>query len=107
MQLVFFSFKQAEKTLHTIIFFFSIAIDDRVALGRGKVTKGNFNRNSFGTGEAPHVQSELAVTWFSPGMDRTVGKGFAFVGDNAVDVEINGVAETLAARTSSVRAVER
>src|ERR1700721_1912014 len=107
MQLVFFSFQHAEKSLHAIVFFFSIAIDDRVALGRGKLAKGNFKRNSFGAGEAAHVQRKLTVTRLRPGMDRAVGEGFAFVGDNAIDIEINGVAETLTARTSAVRAVER
>src|ERR1700722_245205 len=107
MQLVFFSFQHAEKSLHAIVFFFSIAIDDRVALGRGKLAKGNFKRNSFGASEAAHVQRELSVTRFRPGMDRTVGKGFALVGDHAIDVEIDGVAKTLAARASAIRAVER
>src|ERR1700733_15573789 len=107
MQLVFFSFQHAEKSLHAIVFFFSIAIDDRVALGRGKLAKGNFKRNSFGASKAAHVQRKLTVTGFRPGMDRAVGKGLAFVGDDAIDIEIDGVAETLTARASSVRAIER
>src|ERR1700722_4658452 len=107
MQLVFFSFEQAEKTLHAIVFFFPIAIDDRIALGRGQLAKGNFNRNSFGAGEAAHVERGRAVAWFRPGMDCAVGEGFAFVGNDAIDIEIDGVAKTLTAGASSVRTVER
>src|ERR1700730_12153479 len=40
-------------------------------------------------------------------MNRAVRKRFAFVGDHAVDVEIDGVAKTLATRTRAVRAIKR
>ena len=41
-----------------------------------------------------------------PGGDGAVGEGFGFVGDDEVGVEVDGVAEALAARAGAVGVVE-
>ena len=47
-----------------------------------------------------------AVFGGAPRGDGAVGEGFGFVGDDEVGVEVDGVAEALAAGTGAVRVVE-
>ena len=58
-------------------------------------------------GGAEHFAVVGAVLGGDPGGDGAFGEGFGFVGDDKVGVEVDGVAEALAARAGSVGVVER
>ena len=107
VQFVFFALEPVEKTFDAFVAFFFVAVENGVALGDGQVAVGDVNGNPLGACEFAHFDGQLAVARLSPRFDRAIGERFAFVGDDAVEIEIDGVAETLAARAGAVRIVER
>ena len=75
---------------------------------RGRqIAERNIHRNSFRARETPHVHRKLAVTRLGPRLDRAVVKRLALVRNHAVQIEIHGVPESLAARARAIRIVER
>ncbi len=67
---------------------------------------GDVQRNFCLAGEALEFGEQWAILRFRPGLDRALVQSFTFVGNNEVEIEIDGVAETLAARAGAVRIVE-
>ena len=98
---------QVKKPFHAGEVFFGIAFENRVALRRGEIAEGNVEGNALGAREAAHFDRELAVARLGPRLDGAIGERLAFVGNHAVDIEINCVAEALAARARAVGIVER
>jgi hypothetical protein len=107
VQFVFFAFEPVEETFDAFVAFFFVAVEDGVALGDAQVAVGDVHRNGLGAGEFAHFDGELAIARFGPRLDGAIRERFAFVGDDAVEIEIDGVAETLAAGAGTVRIVER
>ncbi len=85
----------------------AIAFDDGLELLFGEIANRQIERNAFGAGVTLQIDQILAVARLVPGIDGAFGERFAFVGDHAIDVEIDGVAEALAARAGAVGIVER
>src|SRR5262249_46585945 len=57
--------------------------------------------------ELLHVSSKHPIFWLGPGLDGAFVQRLRFVGDDEVEIEINGVAKSLAARTCAIGIVER
>jgi len=56
--------------------------------------------------EALELGEQRPVLWFCPRLDSAFVEGLAFVGDDEAEIEIDGVAEALAARAGPIRIVE-
>ena len=83
------------------------AIPEKLGLGFGEVVPGNVGADAFGLGGAEHGGVPGgAVFGLSPGVDGAGVEGFGFVWDDEVGIEIDGVAEALAARAGAVGVVE-
>ena len=67
---------------------------------------GHIERDSCLAGEAFEFGEQRAILRFRPGLDRAFVQSFIFVGDDEVEIEVDGVAEALAARASAIRIVE-
>src|SRR6202142_2149793 len=106
VQLVFLPLQPVKKAFDADVIFLAITFDDRVALCRGQLTERDIERNAFRAGKSPHVNIELLVARLRPRLDRALYQRLASVGNHAINIEINRVAEALAARARAVGAVE-
>src|SRR6266853_2209983 len=84
----------------------TVTIDDQLLLLGIEFVPGNVQRNPRLAREAFEFGEQRPVFWLSPRLDRTFIQGLALVGDDEVEIEIDGVAETLATRAGAVRIVE-
>ena len=75
-------------------------------LARGEVVPGDVGGDAGGFGGADHLAVVGAVFGGGPGGDGAVGEGLGLVGNDEVGVEVDGVAEALAARAGAVGIVE-
>ncbi len=83
------------------------AVVDEALLGFGEVVPGDVGGDAFGLGGALHLGVPgRAILRFGPGVDGAVVEGLGAVGDDEVGVEVDGVAEALAARAGAVGVVE-
>ena len=85
----------------------AVAADDEVLLLGGEVVPGNIERNARSARVAAHLRGQRPVLRLGPGLDGAFGQRQRLVRNDQVQVEINGVAEALAARTRAVGIVER
>src|SRR5664279_3203097 len=83
------------------------AIDDRFLLFGVEFIPGHVQRNFGQAREAFKLREQRPVFWLGPGFDRAFIQGLAFVGNDQVEIEIDGVAEALATRAGAIRIVER
>ena len=72
----------------------------------GEVVPGDVGGDAGGLGGALHLAVVGAVFGGGPGGDGAFVEGLGFVGDDEVGVEVDGVAEALAARAGAVGIVE-
>ncbi len=72
----------------------------------GEVEPGDVGGDVGGFGGAHHFAVVRAVLGGGPGGDGAFGEGFGLVGDDEVGVEVDGVAEALAAGAGAVGVVE-
>ncbi len=82
------------------------AVPEEVLLRGVEVVPGDVGGDGGGAGEANHLAVEGAVLGGGPGGDGALREGAAAVGKDEVGVEVDGVAEALAARAGSVGIVE-
>ncbi len=78
----------------------------KALLGRREVVPGHVGGHAGGFGGALHLAVVRAVFRRGPGVNGAVVEGLRSVGDDQTRVEIDGVAETLAARACAERIVE-
>ena len=71
-----------------------------------QILPGNVEWDAEGLGVFLEVGEPAAVFWAVPGIDRSVIQGQCFVGDDEVQVEVDGVAEALAAGAGAKGIVE-
>src|SRR5437870_9331145 len=98
MQLVLFGFKIIEELPHRV--------DNVCPLLWREISKWDIQ---------PHVRTSLAleliqidpVSRFGPGFDDAVDNGFCLVRHHQIQVQIDGISETLAARAGAERTVKR
>ena len=84
----------------------AIAVDDQTLLFRLEFVPGNIQRDSGLAGEAFQFSEQGAVLRLRPRLDRAFVQRFVLVGDDEVEVEVDRVAETLAAGTGAIGIVE-
>ena len=82
------------------------AFPEDLLLGCIEVVPGDVGGDVRGFCEADHLAVEGAVFGRGPWRDGALGKGLGAVGDDEVGVEVDGVAEALAARARAVWIVE-
>ena len=69
--------------------------------------KGTSSGNIARARESLQLLPERAIARLGPGLDRALVDGFAAIGNHEIEIEIDGVAEALAARAGAVGIVER
>ncbi len=106
MQLVFLALEPGEEAVDAGKVGVLVAFNDGVALLGGELAKRDVHGNAAGAGEALQVLPKLAITGLGPGLDDAFVDGFAAIGDDQVDIEVDGIAEALAARAGAVRIIE-
>ena len=104
VELVFFALERGEEAADAGEA--AVAFFDEALLVGGEVVPGDVGGDVGGFGGADHLAVVGAVFGGGPGGDGAVGEGFGFVGDDEVGVEVDGVAEALAARAGAVGVVE-
>ncbi len=85
---------------------FAVAADDEALLLGREVLPGHIERNARRARIAPHLGGERPVLRLGPRLDGAFGQRQRLVRDDQIQVEVDGVAEALAARTGAERIVE-
>src|SRR5262249_38422045 len=86
---------------------FAVAIDDDLLLIGIQVTPGYVEGNFRLLGVALEFREQRAVLRLGPGLNGPFVQGLRLVGNDKVEIEIDGISETLAAWACAVRIVER
>src|SRR5208337_1263564 len=86
---------------------FAITADDEILLFGREVLPGYIQRNTGGPSVTAHLGRERPIFWLRPGFDGALGQRERFVRDDKVQVEVNRIAESVAARTCPEWIVER
>src|ERR1700722_13430352 len=81
--------------------------NDQFLLFRFQFKPRDVERNRTGTRETLKFGKQGSILRFSPRFDRAFVQGLSLIWNHQVKIEINRVTESLAARTSSIRIVER
>ena len=107
VEFVFLPFEPLEEAVHPVISGFGIAFDHHVALRGRKIAEGNIERDIVRAGKFLHLDQQRAVARLRPRLNRAFVERLAAVGNHQIDIEIDGIAEALAARAGPVGIVER
>src|ERR1017187_4860570 len=81
-------------------------IDNHLLLLGVQFIPGHVQRNFRLPREALKLGEQRPVFWLRPGLNRTFIQGLAFVRDDEVKIDVDGVAEALATRAGPIRIVE-
>ncbi len=106
MQLVFFALQPSEETFHAVVIVFGIAFQNQPALLGGEMPPRHVGRNTLSSREFLQILKERAVAGLGPWLDRAIVDGLAGIWYNEIQIEIDGIAEALAARARAVRIIE-
>ncbi len=106
VQLVLLAFEPVEESLDADVARLAVADENLLALRRGQLAIRRVERDVFRAGEFLQLVPDGAVSRLGPRRNCTFVEGFAFVGNHAIEIEINRVAESLAARARAVGIVE-
>src|SRR5262249_35762694 len=93
VKLVLLALQPSEESLHAGVPGGAITFDDGVALRGSELPERRVERNLALLGETPQVIPQRAEARLGPGLDGALLNGFAGIGDHAVEIEIDGVAE--------------
>ena len=104
MELVFLALEMVEESAHAEEFAF--AVENEIAVLFGEIDPRHVERNSGSFGVTLQVGKQRAVLGLGPGLDGAFAQGFQLVGNDEVEIEVDGVAESLALRASAVGIVE-
>jgi hypothetical protein len=85
----------------------SVAIEHKGLLGRGQFSPGRVERNTMLQRGLPELCLVGAILGASPGIDRAFVQRLLLIGNDQVEIEVDGVAEALAALAGAIRVVER
>src|SRR5208337_358643 len=107
VEFVLFAFEPGEKAFYAVEIVFGIAFEDQTALLGGKLAPGDVCGDPAVARPFARFLHEDALTGLGPRLNRAIIERFAGIGDDEVEIEINGVAKTLAARASAIGLVER
>src|SRR6266481_798761 len=106
MQLVFFSLQPVEETFDPFVVILGVAFENQAALFGSELPPRHVRRNSAGTRPFSCVLEKHAVARFRPGLDGAVVERLARVRDDQIQIKIDGISESLAARTRPVWIIE-
>ena len=104
MQFVLLALHLREETLHSLEL--SLAAQQNLAGFLGEFAPRHIHRNAKGSRVLAKVGEPGAVFGPVPGIDGSAVQRQSLVGNDEIHVEIDGVAESLAARTGAERVVE-
>ena len=107
MQLVFFPFQPGEKSFDALVVVLGIAFENQAPLFSSELAPRHVRGNCAAARPFFCVLEEHAVTRFRPWFDRAVIKRLARIGNDQIQIEIDGISEALTTRTRAVRIVER
>ena len=102
----FFALEPVEETLYAVEIVFGVAFEDQAALLGGELTPGNVCGDAALARPFARFLEKDAVARFGPRLDGAIIERLAGVGYDEVEIEIDGVAEALAARASAIGIVE-
>src|SRR5882724_10136561 len=105
MQLVFLALEVIEKSAYAEELAF--ALNHHTALLGVKISPSDVKRDARLLGEALQFGKQGSILGLGPGIDGAFVQRLRFVGNDQVEIEVDGVAKTLAARAGAVRVVER
>src|SRR5438270_1579459 len=104
MQLVFLALQHGKEALDTGKFVFTF--NHPLLLLRFHLIPRQVQRDPGRPGKLPQLALKGAILGLGPGLNRAFAQRFGYVGDDKVQIKINGVAKALAARAGAVRIVE-
>src|SRR5208337_128908 len=107
MEFVLLALEQVEKTLYAVEIVFGVAFEDQTALLGGELAPRDVCGNAAATRPRARLLGKNAVTRLGPRLNRAIIERFAGIGDDEVEIEIDGVAKALAARACAIGIVER
>ena len=107
MQLVFFALEIIEEAFDAVEFARGIAFEQQLALVRRQMPPRDVRRNVLRARELLRFLHQPAIARLGPRLDRAVVERFARIGHDEIEIEIDRVAESLAARACAPRIVER
>src|ERR1700704_1915051 len=84
----------------------AVTIDNKLLLLSVELVPRHVQRNPRLAREALELGEQRPIFWLSPGFDRTFIQSLASVGDDEVEIEIDGIAEALATWAGAIRIVE-
>ena len=105
MQLVFLALEVIEKSAYAEELTF--AFNNHATLLGVKISPGDVERDARLLCEALQLGKQGSILGLGPGIDGAFVQRLRFVGNDQVEIEVDGVAKTLAARAGAVRIVER
>src|SRR5260370_385583 len=104
VQFVLLALEMLEEATHAAEI--AVTIDNKLLLLGVEFIPGHVQRNPCLPREALQFGEQRPVLWLRPRLDRTFVQRLALIADDEVEIEIDGIAETLAARTGAIRIVE-
>ena len=104
MQLVLLAFEMIEEATYAQEL--ALAFDDCPALLGIEFSPSHIERNIRLLGKTLQLGKQRAVFGLGPGFNSALIQGFRFVRYHQIEIKIDGVAETLAARAGAIRVVE-
>src|SRR5271154_950792 len=107
VQFVFFAFEPGEESLYALEIVFRIALEHQAALLGGELAPGDIRRNAAPARPLFHILQKSAVARLGPWLDRAFVERFAGIRDDQIQIEINRVAKTLAARAGTIGIIKR
>ena len=105
MELVFLALEMGEESAHTEEFTF--AVENEIAVLFCEIDPRHVEGNSGGFGVALQVGEQRAILGLGPGLDGAFAQRLQFVGNDEVEIKVDGVAESLTFGASAVGVVER
>src|ERR1700682_1806549 len=106
VQLIFFPFQQIEKTLDATKPFVRVALQDQMLLLWSQIAVRHINWHAMRAQPALRLRIQRAVTRPGPRLDGALLDCLAWVRNDQVQIEIDGVTEALAPWACAVRIVE-
>src|SRR6266849_589061 len=107
VQLVFFAFQPGEKSLDALVVVLWIAFENQAPLFSSELAPRHVRGNSAAARPFFCVLEEHTVTRLGPRFDGAVVERLARIGNDQIQIEIDGISEALTTRTRAVRIVER
>src|SRR5229473_8406576 len=106
VQLVFFALQPGEKSFDALVVVLGIAFEIQAQLFSGELAPRHVRGNSATARPFFCVLEEYTVTRLGPRFDGAVVERLARIGNDQIQIEIDGIAEALATRTRSVGIVK-